>query len=96
LFVLAAFIVTAVIVTRSLVTRFFKLISSQTNELYQLASVAFCLLVAWISDKLGLSLELGAFVAGVMISTTEFAEHTLEQVCAFIWLDLFCANKNIT
>jgi Kef-type K+ transport system membrane component KefB len=84
LFVLAAFIVTAVIVTRSLVTRFFKLISSQTNELYQLASVAFCLLVAWISDKLGLSLELGAFVAGVMISTTEFAEHTLEQVCAFI------------
>ncbi|CAK9206897.1 unnamed protein product [Sphagnum troendelagicum] len=80
LFVLAAFIVTAVIVTRSLVTRFFKLISSQTNELYQLASVAFCLLVAWISDKLGLSLELGAFVAGVMISTTEFAEHTLEQV----------------
>ncbi len=37
-----------------------------------------------ISDKLGLSLELGAFVAGVMISTTEFAEHTLEQVCAFI------------
>jgi hypothetical protein len=48
LFVLAAFIVTAVIVTRSLVTRFFKLISSQTNELYQLASVAFCLLVAWV------------------------------------------------
>lgn len=32
------------------------------------------------SDKLGLSLELGSFVAGVMISTTEFAEHTLEQV----------------
>lgn len=34
-----------------------------------------------ISDKLGLSLELGAFVAGVMISTTDLAEHTLEQVC---------------
>ena len=32
------------------------------------------------SDKLGLSLELGSFVAGVMISTTDFAEHTLQQV----------------
>uniref|UniRef100_A0A164WXX4 Cation/H+ exchanger transmembrane domain-containing protein n=1 Tax=Daucus carota subsp. sativus TaxID=79200 RepID=A0A164WXX4_DAUCS len=32
------------------------------------------------SDKLGLSLELGSFVAGVMISTTEFAQHTLDQV----------------
>ncbi|KAH0917010.1 hypothetical protein HID58_024670 [Brassica napus] len=51
-----------------------------TNELYQLAAVAFCLLVAWCSDKLGLSLELGSFSAGVMISTTDLAQHTLEQV----------------
>ncbi|KAJ8452131.1 hypothetical protein Cgig2_016712 [Carnegiea gigantea] len=88
-----------------------------TNELYQLASVAFCLLVAWVSlfllflllttcvetrdtpawylvygckynmhmpfqcsDKLGLSLELGSFAAGVMISTTDLAQHTLEQI----------------
>ncbi|CAN4097522.1 unnamed protein product [Withania somnifera] len=55
-------------------------LSSQTNELYQLASVAFCLLVAGCSDKLGLSLELGSFAAGVMISTTDLAQHTLEQV----------------
>ncbi|KAJ1442785.1 Sodium/solute symporter superfamily [Sesbania bispinosa] len=55
-------------------------LSSQTNELYQLASVAFCLIVAWCSDKLGLSLELGSFAAGVMIATTDQAQHTLEQV----------------
>jgi len=42
-----------------------------------------------ISDKLGLSLELGAFVAGVMISTTEFAEHTLEQVCVLSFSLIF-------
>ncbi|KAG8369814.1 hypothetical protein BUALT_Bualt14G0052900 [Buddleja alternifolia] len=51
----------------------------QTNELYQLAAVAFCLMSAWCSDKLGLSLELGSFAAGVMISTTEFSQHTLDQ-----------------
>ncbi|EXB38827.1 K(+) efflux antiporter 4 [Morus notabilis] len=57
-----------------------KLFKGLTNELYQLASVAFCLLVAWCSDKLGLSLELGSFAAGVMISTTDLGQHTLEQV----------------
>ncbi|KAH9801287.1 K(+) efflux antiporter 4 [Citrus sinensis] len=58
----------------------FCLLVAWTNELYQLASVAFYLLVAWCSDKLGLSLELGSFAAGVMISTTDLAQHTLEQV----------------
>ncbi|KAI7982598.1 K(+) efflux antiporter 4 [Camellia lanceoleosa] len=32
------------------------------------------------SDNLGLSLELGSFAAGVMISTTNLAQHTLEQL----------------
>ncbi|WOH08510.1 hypothetical protein DCAR_0727951 [Daucus carota subsp. sativus] len=49
-------------------------------KLYQLAAVAFCLLVAWCSDKLGLIFELGSFAAGVMIATTDLAQHTLEQV----------------
>ncbi|KAL5572499.1 hypothetical protein UlMin_022096 [Ulmus minor] len=80
---LITFLAILSIVSRTCVPRFLKLmisLSSQTNELYQLASVAFCLLVAWCSDKLGLSLELGSFAAGVMISTTDLAQHTLEQV----------------
>ncbi|KAF0911072.1 hypothetical protein E2562_005456 [Oryza meyeriana var. granulata] len=83
LLVLSIFIAVAYMMTWSSVPRFLKLmiqLSSQTNELYQLASVAFCLLLAWCSDSLGLSLELGSFLAGVMISTTDFAHHTLEQV----------------
>ncbi|KAL0558486.1 hypothetical protein IC582_003059 [Cucumis melo] len=83
LVVLIAFLIILTIFSRTCVPRFLKLmvsLSSQTNELYQLAAVAFCLLVAWCSDKLGLSLELGSFAAGVMISTTDLAQHTLEQV----------------
>lgn len=83
LLTLVSFLAILSILTRTLVPRFLKLmisLSSQTNELYQLASVAFCLLVAWCSDKLGLSLELGSFAAGVMISTTDLAQHTLEQI----------------
>ncbi|XP_028115091.1 K(+) efflux antiporter 4-like isoform X2 [Camellia sinensis] len=83
LVILITFLAILTILSRTCVPWFLKLmisLSSQTNELYQLAAVAFCLLVAWCSDKLGLSLELGSFAAGVMISTTDLAQHTLEQV----------------
>lgn len=83
LVMLLSFLAILSILSRKCVPWFLKLmisLSSQTNELYQLASVAFCLLVAWCSDKLGLSLELGSFAAGVMISTTDLAQYTLEQV----------------
>ncbi|KAL3001981.1 hypothetical protein AAZX31_08G029200 [Glycine max] len=83
LVILIAFLAILTILSRTCVPWLLKLmisLSSQTNELYQLASVAFCLLVAWCSDKLGLSLELGSFAAGVMISTTDLGQHTLEQV----------------
>ncbi|XP_021608686.1 K(+) efflux antiporter 4 isoform X1 [Manihot esculenta] len=83
LMLLVIFLAILTILSRTCVPWFLKLmisLSSETNELYQLASVAFCLLVAWCSDKLGLSLELGSFAAGVMISTTDLAQHTLEQV----------------
>ncbi|KAL8109867.1 hypothetical protein AgCh_025818 [Apium graveolens] len=80
---LIGFLAALTIMSRTCVPWFLKLmisLSSQTNELYQLAAVAFCLLVAWCSDKLGLSFELGSFAAGVMIATTDLAQHTLEQV----------------
>ncbi|XP_010541035.1 PREDICTED: K(+) efflux antiporter 4 isoform X2 [Tarenaya hassleriana] len=81
--ILIVFLAFLFVLSRTWVPWFLKLmtsLSSQTNELYQLALVAFCLLVAWCSDKLGLSLELGSFAAGIMISTTDLAQHTLEQV----------------
>ncbi|XP_062209724.1 K(+) efflux antiporter 5-like isoform X2 [Phragmites australis] len=97
LLVLSIFIAVTYMMTWSVVPRFLKLmvqLSSQTNELYQLAAVAFCLLLAWCSDYSGLSLELGSFLAGVMISTTDFAHHTLEQVEAIrnLFAALFLAS----
>ncbi|KAL8217964.1 hypothetical protein R6Q57_021337 [Mikania cordata] len=83
LMTLSTYLFGASLLTWAFMPRFLKLmvkLSSHTNELYQLAAVAFCLFSAWCSDKLGLSLELGSFVAGVMISTTDFAQHTLDQV----------------
>lgn len=51
LVVLVIFLTILAVLARTCIPRFLKLmisLSSQTNELYQLASVAFCLLVAWV------------------------------------------------
>jgi Kef-type K+ transport system membrane component KefB len=50
--ILIAFLGALFVLSRTWVPWFLKLmtsLSSQTNELYQLAAVAFCLLVAWVS-----------------------------------------------
>ena len=42
--------------------------------------VAFCLGVSWTSDHLGISIELGAFLAGVMVSMTPVAVETQNHI----------------
>jgi monovalent cation:H+ antiporter-2, CPA2 family len=45
-----------------------------------LGIVAMCLGIALITEQLGLSIEMGAFVAGLMISEAEYADQTLAYV----------------
>lgn len=66
--------------SKVLVTKIFRFASSQETELFQMISVAFCLLISIASDQLGLSFELGAFLSGIMISTTPYVDRTLESV----------------
>lgn len=47
---------------------------------FQLAAVAFCLLCALATARQGISAELGAFVAGVMLSATEQQESVLHNI----------------
>lgn len=68
------------ILSRTVVTKVFRFASRQAVELYQMVAVAFCLAIALASDQLGLSLELGAFTAGVMISSTPHVEKTVENL----------------
>ena len=79
--VMVAFLLGAVFLSRHVVPNLFRVISKRNNpELYQMTSVAFCLTIAWFSEHLGLSIELGAFVAGVMVSSTPYAEQVLKHV----------------
>nr|XP_029120423.1 K(+) efflux antiporter 4 isoform X2 [Elaeis guineensis] len=65
LIVLFTFLAVLSIVSRKCMPWFLKLMISLSSQ---------------CSDKLGLSLELGSFAAGVMISTTDLSHHTLEQI----------------
>lgn len=53
---------------------------TESRELFLLGVVALCLVIAIFTDYLGLSIEMGAFVAGLMISEVEYADQTLSYV----------------
>jgi CPA2 family monovalent cation:H+ antiporter-2 len=53
---------------------------TESRELFLLGVVVLCLVIALITEYLGLSIEMGAFVAGLMISEVEYADQTLTYV----------------
>jgi CPA2 family monovalent cation:H+ antiporter-2 len=53
---------------------------TESRELFLLGVVALCLGIALLTEELGLSIEMGAFVAGLTISEVEYADQTLSYV----------------
>jgi len=56
---------------------FLEIARARTPELFLLAVLLIALASAWITEAVGLSLALGAFLAGVMLAETEF-RHQIE------------------
>ncbi|HIK26593.1 MAG: cation:proton antiporter [Oscillatoriaceae bacterium SKW80] len=56
------------------------LAKTESRELFLLGVVALCLGIALLTNQLGFSIEMGAFVAGLMISEVEYADQTLTYV----------------
>jgi CPA2 family monovalent cation:H+ antiporter-2 len=70
----------------------FTLVASQKSpELFSLNVLLITLLLAWITELAGLSLALGAFIAGMLISETEYRYHVEEDIKPFrdVLLGLF-------
>lgn len=53
---------------------------TENNELFLLTTIALCLGVALITAELGLSIEMGAFVAGLIISEIDYADRALAKM----------------
>jgi CPA2 family monovalent cation:H+ antiporter-2 len=56
---------------------------TRSRELFLLTIVATCLLTAWITSLAGLSLGLGAFLAGLVISESEYGTAALGNMTPF-------------
>ena len=57
-----------------------KIVAVRIREAFTLTIILFCLGTAWMSSKLGLSLALGAFIAGLIISESEFSHQAISEI----------------
>ncbi|HLD47387.1 MAG TPA: cation:proton antiporter [Desulfobaccales bacterium] len=53
------------------------------RELFLLSIVLICIAVAWLTAQAGLSLALGAFLAGLIVSETEYSHQALGNILPF-------------
>lgn len=70
---------------------FHEVAKSHSLELFTLTALLISLAAAWVTHKMGLSLALGAFLAGMMLSETEFRHQIAIEIRPFrdILLGLF-------
>lgn len=86
-------IVVAVVISAKWVIPYllYSIVKTKSRELFLLSIVLICFAVAWITSKAGLSLALGAFLAGLIISESEYSHEALGSVLPFkdIFLSFF-------
>jgi monovalent cation:H+ antiporter-2, CPA2 family len=57
-----------------------RIAATENTELFLITVIALCLGIAILTAKLGLSIEMGAFVAGLMVSEIDHADHALAKI----------------
>lgn len=61
----------------------FQVARARSRELFVIAVLVLCLSVAWITNEIGLSLAIGAFIAGIIISDSEYSHQALGNILPF-------------
>lgn len=59
------------------------IVRTRSRELFLLSVALICIAVAWLTSLVGLSLGLGAFLAGLVISESEYSHQALEGILPF-------------
>ncbi len=59
------------------------IVRSRSRELFLLTTIVLCLGIAWLTSLGGLSLALGAFIAGLVISESEYSHQAMAEVLPF-------------
>lgn len=62
----------------------YQITRTQSRELFLLSIILICFAVAWLTSSAGLSLALGAFLAGLIIAESEYSHQAMANVLPFI------------
>jgi monovalent cation:H+ antiporter-2, CPA2 family len=92
------FIGGAIVVGKWFIPRLIQLIVQTTSsELFLLGILVLCLGIAILTHSLGLGVAMGAFVAGLMISNIDYADHALDRVLPMrdVFATLFFASMGL-
>lgn len=80
----AGIIIVLILLSRYLVPRLLDLvIRTKNNELFLLTIIVLCFATAWLTNSIGLSLALGAFFAGLIISESPYSHQATAMVLPF-------------
>lgn len=60
-----------------------EVVKTKSRELFIIVTISICLGTAYFTSKLGLSLALGAFLAGVVISESEYSAQAVSDILPF-------------
>lgn len=74
-------IVAVLVIARRVMPSVLELVARTCSpEVFLLAVIAICFGTAWVTGLAGVSLSLGAFLAGLLVSESRFSEHALGEV----------------
>ena len=62
---------------------FYELARTRVREVLVLGALGICLAMAWMTHALGFSLALGAFVAGILVSETDYSHQVEADIVPF-------------
>ncbi|HWR03974.1 MAG TPA: cation:proton antiporter [Humidesulfovibrio sp.] len=60
-----------------------RIVQTRSRELFLISTLTMCLATAFLTSQMGLSLSLGAFLAGLIISESEYSLSALEGIMPF-------------
>ncbi len=62
---------------------FYQIAKTRNQELFLLSIFVLCFAIAWLTSSVGLSLALGAFLAGLIISNSEYSYQAMSHILPF-------------
>ncbi len=78
------FVLLILVTARCLVPRLLGwVVRSRSRELFTITIILVCLGTAWLSSLAGLSLALGAFIAGLVVSESEYSHQAMAEILPF-------------